>query len=317
MPNKKIALITGAAGYLGSHMAKSLKRNGWYVIGIDIKKISNHYIDYALCFDINDEEVLRHCFEKFEIDTVFHFAGRIEVGESIIVPTLFYQNNVSGTITLLNVMKIHGVNKILYSSTAGLYSSKNRPLREYDELNPLNNPYAGSKYCAELAIQQSGVKYVIFRYFNLAGADEELEFGEDHVPETHLIPKILQNLNNVQIYGDDYDTHDGTCVRDYVHISDVVDAHLAAAEYIETNPSITLNLGTGKGYSVKEIVNLVENIVGKLSFTILPKRPGDPSSLTADINLAQKVLHYRPKRDIIDILQTTYEWEKNRDRKEY
>jgi UDP-glucose 4-epimerase len=317
MPNKKIALITGAAGYLGSHMAKSLKRNGWYVIGIDIKKISNHYIDYALCFDINDEEVLRHCFEKFEIDTVFHFAGRIEVGESIIVPTLFYQNNVSGTITLLNVMKIHGVNKILYSSTAGLYSSKNRPLREYDELNPLNNPYAGSKYCAELAIQQSGVKYVIFRYFNLAGADEELEFGEDHVPETHLIPKILQNLNNVQIYGDDYDTHDGTCVRDYVHISDVVDAHLAAAEYIETNPSIILNLGTGKGYSVKEIVNLVENIVGKLSFTILPKRPGDPSSLTADINLAQKVLHYRPKRDIIDILQTTYEWEKNRDRKEY
>lgn len=317
MPNKKIALITGAAGYLGSHMAKSLKRNGWYVIGIDIKKISNHYIDYALCFDINDEEVLQHCFEKFEIDTVFHFAGRIEVGESIIVPTLFYQNNVSGTITLLNVMKIHGVNKILYSSTAGLYSSKNRPLREYDELNPLNNPYAGSKYCAELAIQQSGVKYVIFRYFNLAGADEELEFGEDHVPETHLIPKILQNLNNVQIYGDDYDTHDGTCVRDYVHISDVVDAHLAAAEYIETNSSIILNLGTGKGYSVKEIVNLVENIVGKLSFTILPKRPGDPSSLTADINLAQKVLHYRPKRDIIDILQTTYEWEKNRDRKEY
>ena len=310
----KTALITGAAGYLGSHMAKVLKRNGWQVIGIDIKTIHNAYVDHAMCFDINDEEVLRHCFENFEIDTVFHFAGRIEVGESIVVPTIFYQNNVSGTITLLNVMKLHGVNKIIYSSTAGVYAANEKPLKESDELNPFNNPYAGSKYCAELAIRQSGVKYVIFRYFNLAGADEELEFGEDHVPETHLIPKILQNLNNVQIYGDDYDTYDGTCIRDYVHVSDVADAHLAAADYLDDESSSIFNLGTGKGYSVKEIILFVENVVGKVDYTILPRRPGDPSSLTADITLAQKLLQYRPKRDIIDILKTAHEWEKNRDR---
>jgi len=311
----KTALITGAAGYLGSHMAKALKRNGWYVIGLDIKQIQNKYIDRALCVDIQDGDVLRSIFAVNEIDTVFHFAGYIEVAESTLVPTLFYRNNVSATITLLNVMKFYDVNKIIYSSTAGVYSSKDRPLREYDEVNPFNNPYAGSKYCAELAIQQSGVKYVIFRYFNLAGADEEMEFGEDHIPETHLIPKILQNLNNIQIYGDDYDTYDGTCVRDYVHVSDVVDAHITAAEYLESNSSILLNLGTGKGYSVKEIIQQVENITGKLTYKILPKRPGDPSHLTADITLAQKVLHYRPKRDIIDILQTAYEWEKNRDSK--
>ena len=310
----RIALITGAAGYLGSHMAKALKQNGWYVIGVDIKTINNAYIDRAMCFDVNDEEVLRCVFEEFKIDTVFHFAGRIEVGESVIVPTIFYHNNVSTTITLLNVMKLYGVNKIIYSSTAGVYKSQDLSLSEFDEVNPFNNPYAGSKYCAELAIQQSGVKYIIFRYFNLAGADEELEFGEDHVPETHLIPKILQNLNNVEIYGENHNTPDGTCIRDYVHVSDVVDAHIAAANYLNDKPSAIINLGTGKGYSVKEIISLVENNIGKVDYTILPRRPGDPSSLTADITLAQKHLHYRPKRDIIDILKTAYEWEKNRGR---
>ena len=310
----RVALITGAAGYLGSHMAKALKRNGWYVIGVDIKTINNAYIDRAMCFDVNDEEVLRCMFEEFKIDTVFHFAGRIEVGESVIVPTIFYQNNVSTTITLLNVMKLYGVNKIIYSSTAGVYKSQDLSLSEFDEVNPFNNPYAGSKYCAELAIQQSGVKYIIFRYFNLAGADEELEFGEDHVPETHLIPKILQNLNNVEIYGDTYDTPDGTCVRDYVHVSDVVDAHIAAADYLNNKKSAIINLGSGKGHSVKQIIKLVESIAGKVEYTILPKRPGDPPYLRAKINLAQNYLNYRPKRDIMNILKTAYEWEKNRGR---
>ena len=310
----RIALITGAAGYLGSHMAKALKQNGWYVIGVDIKTINNAYIDRAMCFDVNDGEVLRCVFEEFKIDTVFHFAGRIEVGESVIVPTIFYQNNVSTTITLLNVMKLYGVNKIIYSSTAGVYKSQDLSLSEFDEVNPFNNPYAGSKYCAELAIQQSGVKYIIFRYFNLAGADEELEFGEDHVPETHLIPKILQNLNNVEIYGDTYDTPDGTCVRDYVHVSDVVDAHIAAADYLNTKRSAIINLGSGKGHSVKQIIKLVESIAGKVEYTILPKRPGDPPYLRAKINLAQNYLNYQPKRDIMNILKTAYEWEKNRGR---
>ena len=310
----RTALITGVAGYLGSHMAKALKRNGWRVIGMDIRHTANQYLDSFYGGDVRSSSSLRNIFEQEEIDTVFHFAGRIEVGESVKHPQVFFDHNTNGTNTLLDEMKFRGIKKIIYSSTAGVYKPKKEPLRENDDVEPMNNPYAASKYAAELAIRHSGLNYVIFRYFNLAGADEELEFGEDHEPETHLIPKILQNLNNVQIYGDDYDTYDGTCIRDYVHVSDVADAHLAAADYLDDESSSIFNLGTGKGYSVKEIILFVENIVGKVDYTILPRRPGDPSSLTADITLAQKLLQYRPKRDIIDILKTAHEWEKNRDR---
>jgi len=310
----KTALITGAAGYLGSHMAKALKQNGWKVVGLDMRQTDNPYLDLFHVCDVRSSGSLHALFDRVEIDTVFHFAGRIEVGESIKHPQVFFDHNTNGTNTLLDEMKFFGVKKIIYSSTAGVYKPKKEPLREYDAVEPMNNPYAASKYAAELAIRHSGLNYVIFRYFNLAGADEELEFGEDHEPETHLIPKILQNLNNVQIYGDDYDTHDGTCIRDYVHVSDVVDAHLAAADYLDHESSSIFNLGTGKSHSVKDIIRLIENIVGKIDYTILPRRPGDPSSLTADITLAQKHLHYRPKRDIIDILETAYEWEKNRGR---
>jgi UDP-glucose 4-epimerase len=204
----------------------------------------------------------------------------------------------------------HGVQNIIYSSTAAVYRTVNYQLDEYDEVQYKTNAYAGSKLSAEYAIQQSGLKHIIFRYFNLAGADPDGEMGEDHEPETHLIPRIIQNLNNVEVYGKDYDTTDGTCVRDYVHVCDVAEAHLNAAKYLlEGNKPIILNLGTGKGYSVDKIIELTEKVSGKkIQVTYLPRRPGDPAKLVAHVDLAKKVLNYRPKHDIMSILQTAYNW---------
>lgn len=313
----KTALITGVSGYLGSHLAKTLKKAGWKVVGIDIKHTTNQYVDLFHPCDVRDSTELTLLFDRINIDTVFHLAGRIEVGESVKYPEVFYDNNTNGTNTLLTVMKYWGVNNIVYSSTAGVYESKTEAIKEDDKVNPMNNPYAGSKFAAELAIKHSGVNYIIFRYFNLAGADPENEMGECHEPETHLIPRILQNLNNFTVYGKDYNTPDGTCVRDFVHVSDVADAHLAAAEYLGRNGSPqVVNLGTGKGYSVKEIVALVENITGQsVEFRYEPRRAGDPPFLFANINFASDLLQYRPKHDIISIIKTAHNWE-TRDRDE-
>jgi len=226
----KTALITGASGYLGSHLAKTLKKSGWKVVGLDLKPSTNTYLDLMHICDIRNREEVYKFFDRIHIDTVFHLAGRIEVGESVKFPQVFFDNNTTGTNNLLWVMQHFGVKNIIYSSTAGVYKSKESPLHECDDVEPMNNPYAASKYAAELAIRHSGLNYVIFRYFNLAGADPDGELGECHDPETHLIPRILQNLNNFTIYGGDYDTPDGTCIRDYVHVTDVAEAHLLASD---------------------------------------------------------------------------------------
>ena len=313
----KTALITGVSGYLGSHLAKTLKKSGWKVVGVDIKHTTNPYVDLFHPCDVRDAESLHVLFDRVDIDTVFHLAGRIEVGESVKHPTIFFDHNTSGTNILLDVMRYWGINKIVYSSTAGVYESKEDSIKEDDKVNPMNNPYAGSKFSAELAIKHSGINYVIFRYFNLAGADPDNEMGECHEPETHLIPRILQNLNNFTVYGNDYNTPDGTCVRDFVHVSDVADAHLAAAEYLARNGSSqVINLGTGKGYSVKEIIALVKEVTGqRVIFSYEPRRAGDPPYLFANINFASDLLQYRPKHDIISIIRTAYNWE-TRDRDE-
>ena len=311
----KTALITGASGYLGSHLAKTLKKSGWKVIGLDIKHTDNLYLDMFHPCDVRNGGELHHLFDKVNIDTVFHLAGRIEVGESVKYPQLFFDNNTNGTNVLLDVMKFFGVKNIVYSSTAGVYKSKYLPLHECDEVEPMNNPYAASKYAAELAIRHSGLNYVIFRYFNLAGADPELEMGECHDPETHLIPRILQNLNSFTIYGKNYDTPDGTCIRDYVHVSDVAEAHLLAADYLSKNPSRIFNLGTGIGYSVQDIVNLIGKLTDeKITYSFGDRRPGDPPFLVADIKYASEVLQYRPKHDIVSIIKTAYEWQTKYDR---
>jgi UDP-glucose 4-epimerase len=244
-----------------------------------------------------------------KIDVVFHLAGRIEVGESMKNPTEFWEVNTGGTVTLLNSMKKHGINYIVYSSTAGVYWAQKALLKE-DSCVVDNHVYGSSKYAAENAIRDSGIKHVIFRYFNLAGADGDV--GENHEPETHLIPSILQNLNTFKLYGNDFDTEDGTCVRDYVHVSDVADAHILAINYLlKGGNNELLNLGTGKGYSNMEIMTKITELFPvELKYDILPRRQGDPDQLVADITLAQKVLNYRPKHDIISILKSAYEWNK-------
>ena len=308
----KTALITGVSGYLGSHLAKKLKKSGWKVLGLDVKRNRNTYIDKFYLCDILNIYSLTDIFVENKIDVVFHLAGKIEVGESTILPTLYYNVNVSGTCNLLEVMNSFKVKNIVYSSTAGLYCTKYTKLSEEDIVNPFNNPYAGSKYCAELAIRQSGVNFAIFRYFNLSGADVDGEFGESHEPETHLIPRIFQNINNFKVYGNIFNTPDGTCIRDYVHVEDVCDAHLKGANYIlNHDESITLNLGTGEGHSVLQIISIIQDILKlHVNYEILPPRQGDPDCLIADITLAENLLTFSPKHDIISIVKTAYEWEK-------
>ena len=261
--------------------------------------------------DILNREMVNTVFSQEKIDVVFHLAARIEVGESEKHPTEFWEVNVGGTVIVLNAMKKHGVNKIIFSSTAGVYFSSSILIPE-DEATINNSVYSNTKLACENAIIDSGMDFVIFRYFNLAGADEDL--GEDHDPETHLIPKILQNLNNFEIYGDDYDTPDGTCIRDYVHVLDVVEAHLKAVKYLDDkNESIILNLGTGRGYSVLEVIDVVEKVTGqKVAYSFVEKREGDPKHLVANINLAKELINYEPQYKIDTIIKSAYEWEKKR-----
>jgi len=307
----RTALVTGGAGYLGSHLAKALKKAGYKTICFDIKAPRNMiYWDRAILGDIRDL-ILERPFKSETIDVVFHLAGRIEVGESVEHPELFWDVNVGGTTNLLRLMREHNVRNIVYSSTAGLYRSTGTTLSEKDPIDD-NNPYANSKYAAECAIRNSTMNHIIFRFFNLAGADPDGEMGERHNPETHLIPVMFKNLNNFVINGSDYRTPDGTCIRDYVHVSDVADAHVAAADYMQTrmaNQPTLFNLGTGKGHSVLEVIQTATEELGiSIVGNIGQKREGDPPRLVAIIDLAKKHLKFKPKHDLKSILRTAYAW---------
>lgn len=311
----KTALVTGGSGYLGSILSKKLKQQGWTVAIVD-KKVPNHsYFDTYYQNDISNYEDLNCCFLGRNYNTVFHLAGRIEVGESMKYPTEFWLQNVAGTINILHLMKKHGVPNIIFSSSAAVYWPSPQPIPEH-ECIVNNSVYGQTKHASEMAIEDSGLNYVIFRYFNLAGAEGEL--GENHEPETHLIPNIFKNLNNFTIYGDDYKTHDGTCVRDYVHVCDVADAHILGAEHLNDGKESTiLNLGTGKGHSILEIIGIIERELGvEVNYNYGKRRSGDPDSLVADTKLAEKVLNYQPKHDILSILKSAYEWYQKNDRKE-
>ena len=318
----KTALVTGSSGYLGSHLCKYLKQSDWKVVAIDIVRPKHSYYDVFQYVDVRNHEVINYLFLKTKIDAVFHMAGRIEIGESVKDPTEFWEVNTGGTCIILNAMKKHGVKYFVYSSTAGVYKPDrinklfDIPISEMDDVTFDHNPYSASKLASENAIKQSGINYMIFRYFNLAGADEELDIGENHEPETHLIPRIFQNLNNFELYGDDYDTEDGSCVRDYVHVTDVAKAHLTGLEYLMGGgQSALMNLGTGKGHSNLEIINLIKNKLNlPVKYIVVSRRQGDPDSLVADINLAQKVLQFKPRYDIMDILQTAYDWHLRNDK---
>jgi UDP-glucose-4-epimerase GalE len=309
------ALVTGGSGYLGSHLAKALKQAGYYTVCFDIKTPQNDlYWDVYHPGDIRSYQDLNRVFVNWTPDIVFHLAGRIEVGESVLNPEEFWDVNVGGTCNLLNTMRKFDVSNIVYSSTAGLYRPQFTTLSEKSEVGS-NNPYANSKYAAECAIRDSSLNHIIFRFFNLSGADPDGEMGELHEPETHLIPLMFKSLNTTEkfiVNGDSYNTVDGTCIRDYVHVSDVADAHVLADNYLQTkykNQPTLFNLGLGKGYTILEVIREAQSELEiQINYDIGKKRKGDPARLVANIDLAKECLKFNPKHDLKSILKTAYTW---------
>ena len=313
-------LVLGGAGYIGSHAARALRRSGYEVVLYD--NLSTGFRRLAQGFelvegDIADEARLRPVLAR--VDAVMHFAAHAYVGESVENPRKYFQNNVVGALSLLNSALAAGVRRFVFSSTCAVYGIPERiPITEQTAREPVN-PYGASKLFFENALAAYGRAYglrsVSLRYFNAAGADENGEIGELHDPETHLIPLALvastTNGPELQIYGSDYPTPDGTCVRDYVHVNDLADAHVRALQYLERNgvDSLATNLGTGRGHSVLEIIQAAENASGRpVRRKIGPRRPGDPPVLVADPAKAQSVLGWTAKRNLADIVSSAWTW---------
>lgn len=318
-------LIVGGAGYIGSHMVKLLANAGHDVITLD--NLSYGYRDAVkygefIQGDLSDEKILDSIFKDGSVDAVMHFAGFIQVGESMVKPSMYYQNNVANTLILLDTMLRHNVKHFIFSSTAAIFGEPDyTPIDEKHIKQPIN-PYGHSKLMIEQVLddydQAYGLRSTCLRYFNAAGADPDGELGERHVPETHLIPLILQAASgrreDIKVFGDDYETDDGTCVRDYIHINDLCDAHLLALELmIKRDKSARFNLGNGKGFSVKQVIDVAKKVSGKdFKVTIEPRRAGDPAVLVADANLATQTLNWQPKfAELEDIVRTAWNWETN------
>lgn len=314
-------LVTGGAGYIGSHTCKALAAQGYTPVTLD-NLVYGH--EWAVKWgplikgDISDRALLDRVFSEYAPEGVIHFAAYAYVGESVTDPAKYYRNNVAGTLTLLEAMNDHGCKPIVFSSTCAVYGMpQSIPMGEDHPQWPVN-PYGWSKFMIERALEDFGraygIKHCALRYFNAAGADPEGELGENHDPETHLIPLVLEAARNpkrpITIFGTDYDTPDGTCVRDYIHVTDLAQAHILALQYLENNPSAAINLGTGTGYSVNAIIEAAERVTG---LPIKPKhgtrRAGDPPQLVADRALAGKLLGWEPEiTDIDTVLRHAWEW---------
>ena len=319
-------LVCGGAGYIGSHTVYELIERGHSVVVVDslIKghKAAVHNEAKFYLGDIRDEEFMDRVFKENNIDAVIDFAAFSLVGESVNEPFKYYENNVYGTLKLLEAMERAGVKKIVFSSTAATYGEpENDIIVESDKTNP-TNPYGETKLTVEKMLKWAdnayGIKFVALRYFNAAGAHISGKIGEDHSPETHLIPIILQTAlgqrEKMFIFGDDYDTPDGTCVRDYIHVTDLADAHIKALEKLfKTNESGIYNLGNGKGFSVKEVIEKAKKVTGKdFKVEIEARRSGDPSTLIASSEKAIKELGWKPKFNTLDeIIETAWNWHKD------
>lgn len=318
-------LVTGGAGYIGSHFVKYLIENGREVLVIDnLSRGHREAVHEKAKFekvDILDYENLLAVLKKYPIDSVVHFAAFAYVGESVEHPEMYYSNNVIGSFNLIKAVKECGIKKFVFSSTCSLYGNPLRvPISENEPTKPIN-PYAQTKLIIEKILHDFdaayGLKYVALRYFNAAGADLEGKIGESHIPEPHLIPIVLEaalgKREKILIFGDDYDTEDGTCIRDYIHITDLADAHLKALEYLDHyKQSEIFNLGTGSGYSVKEIIKTAEKITDKyLKSEIVNRRAGDPAILIADNKKVKKVLKWNPKYNLEEIITSAWNWHKN------
>ena len=318
-------LVLGGAGYIGSHTALELIKKGHEVIVVDnlVTGYEKAIPDKAVFYqgDIRNFDFLDNLFTKEKIDAVIHFAAYSLVGESVTNPLKYYDNNLYGNKVLLEAMIKNNVNKIVFSSTAATYGEpENIPILESDRTCP-TNPYGETKLAMEKmfhwASKAHGLSYVSLRYFNACGADATGQIGEAHNPESHLIPLVLQVPNgkreSVSIYGTDYDTPDGTCIRDYIHVTDLAEAHILAVEYLANGgESDIFNLGNGVGYSVREVIETARNVTGHpIPATEVPRRSGDPARLVASGEKAKRVLGWEPKIKRLDeIIASAWKWHK-------
>lgn len=318
-------LVCGGAGYIGSHMVAHLLENNEDVIILD--NLQKGHEDSLLggklyIGDLRDTTFLEKVFSENTIEAVIDFAADSLVGESVENPLKYFDNNIGSTIKLLEAMKNHNVKHIVFSSTAATYGEpENIPIQEEDKTCP-TNPYGESKLAVEKILKWCdnayGITYTCLRYFNAAGAHINGQIGEDHRPESHLIPLILQvalgQREKIMLFGDDYNTPDGTCVRDYIHISDLAEAHLLALKRLQAGgDSKIYNLGNGKGFSVKEVIETTRKVTGmEIKAEIAPRRAGDPATLIASSEKAIKELGWKPKYNSLEtIIETAWNWHKN------
>jgi len=325
MQKKGNILVVGGAGYIGSHMCKYLSNKGYTPITFDnLSRGHRKAVKWGPLIEgsIFNSGLLDHVFETFEISAVMHFAAFAYVNESVKLPLLYYENNVSATTSLLKSMVKNNVSKFIFSSSCATYGEPIEvPLQESHPQNPIT-PYGRSKSMVEQILDDvkkaHEFKYISLRYFNAAGADPDGELGEDHKPETHLIPLVMQTAlgqrEAIEIYGDDYSTKDGTCIRDYIHINDIALAHFLALERLLDGLSGGIyNLGNGKGYSVKEVIEIARIITGKSIYSkVIGKRQGDPAKLISSSEKVAKELHWSPNfPDLHSIIETAWNWHRS------
>jgi UDP-glucose 4-epimerase len=314
-------LVTGGAGYIGSHAVRLLSRAGhdvWVYDNLSQGHRSSVPAGRLIEGELADCDRLTAVLSNRRIEAVMHFAAFALVGESMADPAKYYQNNVVASLALLEAMRASGVAKIVFSSTTATYGEAKRiPITEDEPQQPIN-PYGFAKLVIERALadyaRAYGLGYAALRYFNAAGASPEGDLGEDHTPESHLIPIVLQvalgQRERITVFGDDYPTPDGTCIRDYIHVDDLAAAHLKALERLEPGRGLQLNLGTGRGHSVRQVIDACRRISGRpIAVEIGPRRPGDPPELVADSSRAQAALDWRPKYMELDaIVETAWRW---------
>ena len=313
-------LVTGGAGYIGSHTNKALNKVGYNTVVLDnLEKGYESFVKWGEF--VNDDigsKSIESIFKNNDIDAVMHFAAFSSVAESVEQPQKYLKNNYKNTLNLLQMMREYGVDKFIFSSTAAVYGNpESIPITENQELKPIN-PYGHSKFITEKALEREAEKgdfnYVSLRYFNAAGCDFDCEVGELHDPETHLIPLVLDAASGIRdsisIFGTDYDTPDGTCIRDYIHVNDLADAHIKAYEYLKDgNSSEVFNLGNGQGYSVKEVIDTCKKVTGKdFKVNLDERREGDPGILIADSSKINEKLGWSPKYDLETIIDSAWKW---------
>ncbi len=317
-------LVAGGAGYIGSHTARRLLAAGHHVVLYD--NLSRGHVEVGAILglrlvvaDLADRDRLESVLREEAIDAVMHFAAHSLVGESVVQPLLYYRNNVATTITLLETMREVGVDRMVFSSTCAVYGDPEHvPIAEDAPRSPVS-PYGRSKLMVEQVLEDlqgadPSFRFASLRYFNACGCAADGSLGEDHRPETHLIPVIMRTAlgrrDRVDVFGDDYPTADGTCIRDYIHVDDLADAHIAALLALDRHPQLILNLGTGRGYSVWEILRAAERVSGKrIPVLVGPRRPGDAVSLYADSTRARQILDWEPVyKDPEPIIETAWRW---------